>query len=497
MGKGEVCVCVFGELLVAAYLRFMKFDYRRTKIIFTIGPATESEVMIDRLIEHGVDICRINMAHAAPDWTRMVIRRIRAASAKVGREIGIMMDVKGPEVRTGDVDIPIELQPGEIFDFVVKPESAGENSEEIRSVDVNYRDLVNDIQVGDTVLVDNGVIRMEVLKKNNARIRCRVLIPGTLGSRRHINLPGVRVNLPALTARDKEHTLLGIEEGVDFFALSFVRDKSDIHLLREFLEEHRSEAAIIAKIEDQQAITNLDEIILESDALMVARGDLGIECPYEELPIIQRRAVKTCLRVGKPVIIATHMLESMIQSPMPTRAEVTDVANAVFEQGDCVMLSGETSIGVYPVECVDVLDRISRRIERSGGAGFAEVLELGSDKARMLRAAVVMANELESAGILVFTRRGFMARVVSALRPRRAPIFAFTNRTTVRRQLMLHWGVEPYEMKLDSDPEISVKMAMRILQKEGRIQKGDRLVVVSNFLADDRLIDSVQMRIVE
>lgn len=470
---------------------------RRTKIVFTIGPATEGDEILDRLIKGGVDICRINMAHASLDWTRSVIRRVRAAAERAGREIGIMMDVKGPEVRTGDVEIPMELKPGEVFDFTVRPEVLEENSEEIRSVDVNYRDLVNDIHVGDTVLVDNGVIRMEVLEKNHARIRCRVLIPGTLGSRRHINLPGVRVNLPALTEKDKRDALVGIEEGVDFFALSFVRDKSDIHLLRQFLAEHESSAAVIAKIEDQQAITNLDEIILEADCLMVARGDLGIECPYEELPIIQRRAVKTCLRVGKPVIIATHMLESMIHSPMPTRAEITDVANAVFEQGDCVMLSGETSVGVYPEACVEVLDRIARRIERSGSAGFADVLELTSDKAKMMHAAVVMANELESAGLLVFTRRGFMAQVLSALRPRRTPVFAFTNSQSVQRQLVLHWGVEPILMKLAADPDITVRSAINMLKERGRIKQGDRLVVVTNHLTNDSFVDSVQMRVVE
>lgn len=475
----------------------MEFDHRRTKIIFTIGPATESEEMITRLIERGVDICRINMAHATPEWTRTIVRRIRECSARVDREIGIMMDVKGPEVRTGDVDIPIELRPGEVFDFVVRPEMLEDSSEEIRSVDVNYRDLVNDIKVGDTVLVDSGLIRMEVLEKNNSRIRCRVLIPGTLGSRRHINLPGVRVNLPPLTERDKEHVKLAVEEDVDFIALSFVRDRTDIVQLREFLKAHNSTASIIAKIEDQQAIANLDDIILEADSLMVARGDLGIECPYEELPIIQRRAVKTCLRVGKPVIIATHMLESMIQSPVPTRAEVTDVANAVYEQSDCVMLSGESSVGAYPLECVEVLDRISRRTERSGGADFADVLELTSDKARMLRAAVVMANELESEGILVFTRRGFMAQTISALRPQRTPIFAMTDSIQVHRQLMLNWGVEPYQVELSDDPEVSVQAAMKLLVKKKAIKPGDRLVVVSTFLAGDRLIDSVQMRVAE
>ncbi len=475
----------------------MQTDRRRTRIIFTVGPATESEENLTRLIGAGADICRINMAHATHDWTRAVIRRVRACSAKLGREIAIMMDVKGPEIRTGDVEAPIELSPGEVFDFTVKPESAAESGEEVRSVDVNYRNLVNDIHPGDTVLVDNGVIRLEVLEKNQARIRCRVLIPGTLGSRRHINLPGIRVDLPALTEKDKRDLAVGLEEGIDMVALSFVRDKADVQLLRSHLEECGSDIRVIAKIEDQQAVTNLDAIIKAADGLMIARGDLGIECPYEELPIIQRRAVKICLRLGRPVIVATHMLESMIKAPVPTRAEVTDVANAVFEQSDCIMLSGETSIGDYPFDCIEVMDRIARRIELSGGANFADKIKLDSDHAKILRSAVVMADELESAGLLVFTRRGYMARMISALRPRRSPIYAFTNSVPLQRQLMLYWGVEPWFLKLSADPDTTVHAAIQLLKKHGRVKREDKLVVISNQLVGERLIDSVQMRVVD
>ena len=337
-------------------------DTRRTKIVFTLGPATESEAMLEKLIISGVDVARLNMAHAKHDWTRMVIRRIRAVSQRVGREIAIMMDIKGPEIRTGDLEAPIELKEGEIFYFTVKPGGDRENAEDVRSVNVNYKDLINDIHVGDIVLVDSGMMRFEVLEKQDAHIRCKVLTPGQLSSRRHINLPGVKINLPSFTEKDRADTLVGLAEGIDYVALSFVREASDIEALREFLRGQGSRAKIIAKIEDQSGINNLDEIIEACDALMVARGDLGIECPLEELPVIQRRAVKTCFHYGRPVIIATHMLESMISSPMPTRAEITDVANAVFEKADCVMLSGETTVGKYPYECVQILDKIARRI---------------------------------------------------------------------------------------------------------------------------------------
>jgi pyruvate kinase len=471
-------------------------DTRRTKIVFTLGPATESEAMLEKLIISGVDVARLNMAHAKHDWTRMVIRRIRAVSQRVGREIAIMMDIKGPEIRTGDLEAPIELKEGEIFDFTVKPGGDRENAEEVRSVNVNYKDLINDIHVGDIVLVDSGMMRFEVLEKQDAHIRCKVLTPGQLSSRRHINLPGVKINLPSFTEKDRADTLVGLAEGIDYVALSFVREASDIEALREFLRGQGSRAKIIAKIEDQSGINNLDEIIEACDALMVARGDLGIECPLEELPVIQRRAVKTCFHYGRPVIIATHMLESMISSPMPTRAEITDVANAVYEKADCVMLSGETTVGKYPYECVQILDKIARRIELEGPFDFVEPEHLNGDKLKLLQSAVLFANEVQGSAILTFTRQGFMATSLAALRPSHATIFALTNSTETLRQLRLLRAVEPYLMPLTSDPNDTIEQAINLLRKEGRIQAGDKLVIATDILSHDRLVDSVQLRTV-
>jgi pyruvate kinase len=471
-------------------------SFRRTKIIFTLGPATESEEKLEEIIRAGADVARLNMAHAKHEWTRGIIRRIRAVSQKVGREIAIMMDIKGPEIRTGDLAAPIELKPGEIFDFTVKPGAPRETSEEVRSVDVNYQDLINDIKVGDTVLVDNGLIRLEVLAKDSAHIRCRVLIPGQLTSRRHINLPGVKVNLPSFTEKDRGDTQVGIEEGIDYVALSFVREAADIELLREFLRGKNSKARIIAKIEDQSAITNLEEIVQTCDALMVARGDLGIECPFEDLPIIQRRAVQACLSHGKPVIIATHMLESMITSPMPTRAEITDVANAVFEQADCVMLSGETTVGRYPVECVEILDKISRRIEAELAQEYLETAVFTQEKMKILRAAVVMANEVPGARIITFTRQGYMARGLAALRPPRAPILAFTPSLETLRQVQLLRSVEGFLLQFASNPDETINHAISHLTHSGLVKSGDKLIVVTDIVSNDRLIDSVQLRTV-
>src|SRR5579863_1846002 len=418
---------------------------RRTKIVSTLGPATDSAEMIGKLIDAGVNIFRLNMSHAPHDWVRRVVSDIRAASAARKKFIGIMMDTQGPAIRTGDLGVPLDLQPGQKFTLTVR----GERDLEQHSVDVNYENFVNDISVGDVVLIDNGAIEMKVLEKSGNKVQCEVLTEGKLGSRRHINLPGVKVSLPALTAKDIKDVKLGLELGVDFFALSFVREARDLLQLRELFEGKKDPPFVIAKIEDQEAIKNLEAIVSEADGIMVARGDLGIEIPYEELPIVQRRIVKTCLRVGRPVIVATHMLESMITTPMPTRAEVTDVANAVFEQADAIMLSGETTVGKYPLKCVEVFDRIAQRIERSGGANYWEHAELSDARGKIAKGAVVMANELRANALVVLIRSGSMTRYLSWLRPRHSIIYALGPRQEVAEQLTLNRGVIPLVIPFD------------------------------------------------
>lgn len=472
----------------------MRTNFRHTKVVFTIGPATRDEAVLERLLTVGVDVCRLNMAHASHDWTRETVAMVKRVCDRVGRTISIMMDVKGPEIRTGDVDGELQLEQDEVFDLLID-ESA--RTPEVRSTVVNYAGLPHDVKVGDVVLVDSGLIRMEVTEIENERVRCIVRIPGPMGSRRHINLPGIRVSLPSLTRKDRDDIKVGIECGVDLFALSFVREPLDLDILRRYISEQGSEAKIIAKIEDQMAITNLEEIILASDGLMVARGDLGIEIPYETLPLVQTRAVNTCLRMGKPVIIATHMLESMIESPMPTRAEITDVANAVLEQADCVMLSGETTIGKYPVECVDVLNRIICSMEGQGGSHYNANIKLKTPKALMLRSAVILSAEIENSAILAFSRSGYITQMLSALRPRKSPIYGFTDISRVFRNMLMYWGVEPFLMDFDDDPEKTIQRAIVRLSDGGWVKPGTRLIVITNVLAGERIIDSVQLRSVE
>src|SRR5206468_9062058 len=423
---------------------------RKTKIICTLGPATEGIDVLRQLIEKGADIFRLNMSHADHRSAREIVPRIRQLGEEIGRPVGVLLDTQGPAIRTGDLKTDLHLNSGDVLELTV----GGAKSEEPYSVDVNYQGIIDDVSVGDTILVDNGMLKLVVLEKRGGRIRCEVVTPGTLASRRHINLPGVHVNLPPLTEKDLADISLGTELGVDFVALSFVRQKSDLDELRGVLVDRRSKALIIAKIEDQLAVRAIGDMIEGADAIMIARGDLGIECPMEELSIIQRRIVKSCLRLGKPVIVATQMLESMITNPMPTRAEVTDVANAAFEQADAIMLSGETTVGKYPLKCVEVFDRIARRIERSGGANYFEHAQLTTPRQKLVKSAVVMANELKAEAILVFTRRGSMARYTGWMRPRYSQIFALCENTTVAESLALNWGVLPFVISFDhANPE--------------------------------------------
>jgi len=464
---------------------------RKTKIIATLGPATESPEMIGKMIAAGVNIFRLNMSHGAHDWLRTIVQNIRAASRELGLHTGILMDTQGPAIRTGDLPANLDLHPGQKFWLTVR----GETSEELHSVDVNYDNLINDIGVGDTVLVDNGEIEMKVLAKHSNRIECEVLTRGTLRSRRHINLPGVKINLPALTAKDLADIAIGLELKVDYIALSFVREAKDIRQLRAVVDRAAYKPILVAKLEDQEGIRNMQEIVQEADAIMVARGDLGIEIPYEDLPIVQRRIVKACLKEGKPVIVATHMLESMIDNPMPTRAEITDVANAVFEQADAIMLSGETTVGKYPLKCVEVFNRIAARIEKSGGANYQSAAELSTQRQKLVKSGVHLANELKAAGMVVFTVHGTMAKTAAWMRPHYSPIFAVCPNADVAESLALHWGVYPVVVPFthrESEPLIGE--VLKQLLQANRLKNGDQIVIISSIAIGETHADAIQMR---
>lgn len=453
-------------------------DARKTKIIATLGPATGRAETIRPLLEAGASVFRFNMSHAAPDWVREVVSIVRAEASALGIPVAILIDLQGPSIRTGDLASKLVLTRGDRVEF----RDAALAPAEPVSVTTNYADLHRDLSVGDTLLVDNGEIHFRVVAIEVGRVLCETLTEGEMGSRRHINLPGVRVNLPPLTEKDESDILLAAAVVADFVAISFVRDAAHITLLREKLGSLGSQASVVAKIEDQEAVKHLAGIVAASDAVMVARGDLGIEVHLEELPVVQRAILKECARIGRRVIVATHLLESMVENPVPTRAEVTDVANAVYEQADALMLSGETSVGRHPTQCVETLDRIARRMERESGAGYHRDLEQRTEKEFAVRSAVVLANSLERASLVIFTARGVLAGHAANLRPDKATIFAFSPDEGVVRSLVLSRAVVPIRMDLAADFEETVRLAFERLRRDGRLAAGDPVVIVSDIL---------------
>ncbi len=465
---------------------------RKTKILVTLGPATESPAMMESLIEQGANIFRLNMSHASHEWVRTVNARVRDAAKAKGTDVAILLDLTGPSIRTGDVETPWQLSAGDLVEFRTEealPATA------TYSTTVNYPGLTRDLSVGDPISIDGGMIQMQAIEISAQRIQAKVLTGGEMKSRRHINLPGVAVNLPPLTAKDYKDLDLGVELGVDYFALSFAREPAHIQHLELLLEQKKSPARVIAKLENQQALDNLDAIVLASKGIMVARGDLGSECPLEDLPIIQRDIIERCSYHGRKVIVATQMLESMIENPVPTRAEVTDIFNAVIEQVDCVMLSGETSVGKYPDRAVNVLDRVIKRTEMRFPSGrFASDAPLKTNKHKAVKTAVLLANEISNSKLLAFTKGGVTAHLLAHQRPEHAPIFAFTPHLWISRALMSARGVFPYVTEFDADPAKTMETAIQLLKDRGQIVTGDTIVILTDVLHEAMLMDSILIR---
>lgn len=463
---------------------------RKTKIICTIGPATESLDMLTRLYHAGMNVVRLNMSHGDHASHARVIAAVRELNASVQYPVALALDTQGPEIRTGALPQDLQLHEGDVITVNVR---SGENVEET-SFQINYEDLLEAVDPGDRITVDNGLINLEVLEKKERALRCRVVDGGTLKSRRHVNLPGIKVNLPAITNKDKRDILFGIEQGIDYVALSFVREASDVLQLRQlFAEQGADTIKIIAKIEDQEGVKNLESIIDAADGIMVARGDLGVEIPMEKLPSVQRKIVRLCAEKGKRVIVATHLLESMITNPLPTRAEVTDVANAVYEEVDAIMLSGETTVGKYPVRCVEFLDRIARETELSRGLRFYENLRSDIDKQHLAASAVQLAESLQVPAIVVITRRGVMANYVANCRPRYAEIHAFTDDARTCQQLALNYATFAHRIELHGNAEAMLLQAFAKLREQHAMSAEAKVVVVSDILAADG-VDAVQVR---
>jgi pyruvate kinase len=460
---------------------------RKTKLICTLGPATESEEMIGSLIDCGTNVFRLNMSHAKHEWAAEMSRRVRRESDKRNLHIPVLFDLTGPSIRTGDLPQAYELKEGDIVEF----RKQGSEPKIPLSTTVNYDGLIADVSEGNTLVVDNGVLLMRIDSVQEDRIHCFVKTPGTMGSRRHINLPGVRLNLPALTEKDHKDLALAVECGADYIAGSFVRDASHVRELREAMEALEGEAQIVAKVEDQEAVRNIDAIIHASDVIMVARGDLGVEVAFEELPILQRRIVKRCHELGTRVIVATQMLESMIVNPTPTRAEVTDVSNAAYEEADSLMLSGETSVGRYPERCVEAIVRIANRIERSGGLGYGQNVHLRDERQKVARAAVTLADSLSEGLLVVLTRRGVLANHVAMLRPKTSGFYAFTPNERVCRQLSMTRGITAFKLSFATNIEETIHRLSEFLKTEGLVRPGTPIVIVSDMLSGHFAANSI------
>lgn len=452
---------------------------KKTKIVCTIGPASESIDTLKELIKTGLNVCRLNFSHGNYEEHGKRIDNIKAARNEMKLPIAILLDTKGPEIRTGKFSSPeVNLVEGQNF-IITMEDVLGDETK----CTVSYKELVNDVKPGNQILIDDGLVGLAVKEIKGQEILCIVQNAGTIKDNKGVNVPNVKINLPAITPKDKKDIEFGIEQGIDFIAASFVRKASDVLAIREILEENNAtNIQIISKIENQEGVDNIDEILEVSDGLMVARGDLGVEIPTEDIPIVQKELIKKCNILGKPVITATQMLDSMIRNPRPTRAEVTDVANAIFDGTDAIMLSGETAAGKYPLESVKTMASIAIRAEQT--LDYEELLKT-KVKLRQLNitnaishATCTTAIDLKASAIITATASGYTARMVSSYRPS-APIIAATNSEMVMRQMGLVWGVYPLlaEKGLSTDDvfEKSVQSALDM----DYISSGDLVVITA------------------
>ena len=458
-------------------------SFTRTKIICTIGPASNKTSILKKLHKAGMNVARINMSHATHDSAKEIINsinQINSSNSKSFSKIGILLDTQGPEIRTGDTSLPIELKVGEKVTLTVRDEIDVETS----SIKVNYKGLIESVNVGSQITVDNGLINFKVLSKQSETLLCKVIHGGKIGSKRHVNLPGVRINMPSITPKDIKDIEFGIKNDVDFIAASFVRSGKDLKILREILRKKKSNAKIIAKIENQEGLDNIHDISKASWGVMVARGDLGIETSLTDLPNIQRRIMYACAKWGRRSIVATHLLESMINNPTPTRAEVTDIANAIYEGADAIMLSGETSVGKYPYECVNFLKSIAEKTEKFRTLGYENNFVPSSDWQYIGVAAKNLAESIGADGIIAITRTGKTANYISNSKPHGIPVFTFTENKKTLNQLSLVGSTIPFYLTGLFDHEKTLVKVSKILKN---FYKRDNLkfIMVSSIFSEE------------
>ncbi len=454
--------------------------FARTKVVCTLGPASCSPEVLHSLMDAGLNVARINFSHGTHDEHAETIATVRRLARELDRPVAILGDLQGPRIRVGDLATPVDLVPG--ADVVLVPEDQVRTGE----IPITYHALSDDVNVGDRVLMDDGLIDLVVLDVSKPRVRVRVVHGGLLRSHKGINLPGVEVSAPSITDKDRADIAFAIEQGLDYLALSFVRRADDIASLRTLVPKG---LLIVAKIEKDTALANIRDIIEASDAVMVARGDLGVELPFEEVPFAQKRIIALANALGRPVITATQMLESMCSNPRPTRAEASDVANAILDGTDAVMLSAETAMGEYPQLAVRAMTRIILEIERSPIPEPSKVLARReadaavSTEDAIAAATTAAANSLDAPVVMVFTKSGFSARIVSAHRPS-VPIFAITDVERTYRQLALVWGVYPALVSKSATYEEMFERGSHAVKDAGFAKAGDRVLVTAGVPFD-------------
>jgi pyruvate kinase len=461
--------------------------HKRTKIIATIGPASKSIEVIQKLYKNGMNVVRVNMSHASIQDLNDISQTISKLNKKLKSSIGLMIDTQGPEIRTSNFKGSINLLKGDVVTLcsTIKNKSA----KEIRVDNLSY---VKGLKVGGKISLDNGQIDLKIKKIAKERIDCSVLDAGIIAGKKHVNFPGATVKLPTLTSKDKRDIKEGLKCGVDFIALSFARTDKDLKELASLLKRAKNKPEIFAKIEEQQGMDNIDEITRHSDGLLVARGDLGIETDITNLPYVQRKMVRVALQAGKKCIVATQLLESMITNPHPTRAEVSDVANAVYEGADALMLSAETTVGEFPIKCVKYLSDIAKNAERSETLHFENNIKHMSDWHTLASTSVKLAKRINADAIVVLTRSGFTANLISSARPR-VPVYAFTNDKTTQNKLSMASSLENIYLNFKRDHEKTIGDAFNILKNDFKLRGKKKFIVISGVFSDE-YADAIQIR---
>ena len=448
---------------------------RKTKIVCTLGPATDSDGVLREMLESGMNVARFNFSHGSHEEHKRRLDALKALREELGLPVAAMLDTKGPEVRLRSfADGAVALKTGGEFTLTTRDVAGDE-----RICSVTYADLPGDVKPGNTILLDDGLVRLTVLETTSTDIRCRVENDGVMKNNKGVNVPGIRLSMPYMSQRDREDILFGVEQGFDFIAASFVRTAADVREIRRLLDEAGSSIQIIAKIENQEGVSNLTEILSVADGIMVARGDMGVEIDFTEIPIIQKDMIAQCMDAGKPVITATQMLDSMVENPRPTRAEITDVANAIYDGTSAIMLSGETAAGKYPVDAVKTMDAIARRTEAD--INYAKRMRNLTGSARLsiaaatAHAACTTALDIGADAIITVSQSGATARLVSRFRPG-STVVACLLSEQVRRQMALYWGVVPLLMPYAQNTDQLIDFAVRAAEEAGLVKQGDLTV---------------------